>query len=64
MAKNKGVRFLITLECGECRLSISKRSQGVSRFFTQKNRRNNPERLQLNKYCSYCNKATLYTELK
>ena len=52
MAKNKGSRILITLECTECRSNNNKRSPGVSRYTTQKNRRNNPERLELKKYCS------------
>ena len=51
MAKNKGTRILITLECINCRSNINKRSSGVSRYITQKNRRNNPERLELKKYC-------------
>ena len=55
MAKNKGTRILITLECTECRSNLNKRSPGVSRYSTQKNRRNNPERLELKKYCSHCN---------
>lgn len=47
MAKNKGTRILITLECTECRTNTNKRSEGVSRYTTQKNRRNNPERIEL-----------------
>lgn len=64
MAKNKGSRILITLECTECRLNINKRSLGVSRYITQKNRRNNPERLELKKYCSHCNKQIIHKEIK
>lgn len=64
MAKNKGTRILITLECINCRSNINKRSSGVSRYITQKNRRNNPERLELKKYCPHCNKATLHKEIK
>lgn len=59
--KNKGVRIFITLECQECR---SKPIKGVSRYLTQKNRRNNPERLELKKYCSNCNKHTIHKEIK
>jgi len=36
MAKNKGVRILITLECTECRSNLNKRSNGVSRYMTKK----------------------------
>jgi len=45
MAKSKGNRILITLECTECRSNTNKKSNGVSRYTTQKNRRNNPERI-------------------
>lgn len=64
MAKNKGTRILITLECIECRSNTEKRSPGVSRYLTQKNRRNNPERLELKKYCPHCNKKTIHKEIK
>ena len=64
MAKNKGTRILITLECTECRFNKNKRSSGVSRYLSQKNRRNNPERLELKKYCRFCNKATIHKEIK
>jgi large subunit ribosomal protein L33 len=64
MAKNKGSRILITLECIECRSNNNKRSAGVSRYSTQKNRRNNPERLELRKYCAHCNKPTIHKEIK
>jgi len=65
MAKGKGTRVLVTLECLKCRLAnVNKRSNGVSRYLTQKNRRNNPERLELKKYCSYCNITTLHKEIK
>ena len=64
MAKRKGTRILITLECTECYLNLNKRSKGVSRYSTQKNRRNNPERLELKKYCPHCNKSTIHKETK
>jgi len=64
MAKNKGTRILITLECTECRSNLNKNSIGVSRYHTHKNRRNNPERLELKKYCQHCNKATIHKEIK
>merc|ERR1712176_658532 len=46
MAKTKGVRVIITLECTTCRTNTDKRSNGVSRYTTMKNRRNTPERLE------------------
>lgn len=64
MAKNKGTRIFIMLECTECRSNLNKRSTGVSRYSTQKNRRNNPERLELKKYCPHCNKKTIHKEIK
>lgn len=64
MAKNKGVRLIITLECTECRTNINKRAPGVSRYTTTKNRRNTTGRLELSKYCRYCNKHTIHKEIK
>lgn len=64
MAKSKGSRILITLECTECRTNSNKRSLGISRYLTQKNRRNNPERLELKKYCPNCNRKTIHKEIK
>ena len=66
MAKSKGVRILVTLECVECRtVPLSeKRLPGVSRYSTTKNRRNNPERLELMKFCPQLNKMTLHREIK
>jgi large subunit ribosomal protein L33 len=37
---------------------------GVSHYITEKNRRNNPARLELKKYCSLCNKQTIHKEMK
>jgi large subunit ribosomal protein L33 len=64
MAKNKGPRVQVTLECTECRTSNIKRRPGVSRYLTQKNRRNTLEKLALKKYCRYCNKHTIHKEIK
>ena len=52
MAK-KGTRIVVTLECTESRSvpSSEKRSAGVSRYTTEKNRRNTTERLELKKFC-------------
>ncbi len=64
MSKNKGTRILITLECTDCRSNNNKRSSGVSRYLTKKNRRNTPERIQLKKYCPNCNSQTFHKEIK
>jgi large subunit ribosomal protein L33 len=64
MAKNKGSRILVTLECTECKTNLNKRSPGVSRYSTKKNRRNNPNRLELKKFCPHCNMHQLHKETK
>lgn len=66
MAKSKGPRIMITLECTECRQKDTsmKRSAGVSRYLTSKNRRNTPEKLEISKFCRYCNKHTVHKEIK
>ena len=46
MAKKRGeARQLITLQCAECR---------ERNYNTEKNRRNDTGRLELNKYCGRC----------
>ncbi len=64
MAKSKDVRITITLECTECRTNTNKRSPGVSRYTTQKNRRNTTGRMELKKFCPHCNKHTVHKETK
>jgi large subunit ribosomal protein L33 len=64
MAKSKGPRIMITLECSECRKNTFKRANGVSRYLTSKNRRNTPDKLEISKFCRYCNKHTLHKETK
>jgi|TARA_B110000046_G_scaffold178992_1_gene207573 large subunit ribosomal protein L33 len=64
MAKAKGTRLVITLECTECRKNESKRSAGVSRYTTKKNRKNTPERIELKKFCPHCNAHTIHKEIK
>ncbi|MGD2161707.1 MAG: 50S ribosomal protein L33 [Anaerolineales bacterium] len=54
MAK-KGMRPVVTLECTECR---------ERNYTTAKNRRNDPGRIELNKYCKRCQKHTLHRETK
>ena len=56
MAKNKGVRIGITLEC--------QTSEGVYRYRTTKNRRNTPDRLELKKYCPLSKKHEIFKEIK
>nr|AUT83474.1 ribosomal protein L33 [Carex pallescens] len=65
MAKGKDLRVRIFLECTSCvRRSINKRSIGISRYITQKNRSNTLNLLELRKFCRYCNKHMTHREIK
>ncbi len=64
MASKKGTRIIITLECTECRTNPDKRKNGVSRYTTQKNRRNHSGRIEFKKYCPNCNRHTMHKETK
>ncbi len=61
MAKKGTQRNQIYVECTSCRTSGV---PGVSRYTTMKNRRNNPDRLELTKYCRYERKRTVHREIK
>ena len=64
MAK-KGARVVVTLECTEARTSSEpRRSNGVSRYTTEKNKRNTTERLELKKFNPHLNKMTIHKEIK
>lgn len=64
MAK-KGTRVVVTLECTEARTSSApRRSNGVSRYTTEKNKRNTTERLELKKFNPHLNKMTIHKEIK
>lgn len=67
MGKNKGSRITITLEC-ECKNNkkntINKRKNGISRYTTSKNKRNTPNRLEMKKFCKYCNCHVNFKEIK
>ncbi len=54
MAK-KGNRVLVTLQCTEC---------NERNYITSKNRRNDPQRLELRKYCPRCRHHTLHRETR
>jgi large subunit ribosomal protein L33 len=55
MAKKKGVRPVITLECTNCK---------ERNYTTEKNRRNDPARMELKKYCPRCKEHTMHREIK
>jgi large subunit ribosomal protein L33 len=59
--KSKGNRILIVLECTEQRKTDV---PGISRYVTEKNRKNTPERLELKKYNPYMKKVTVHKEIK
>lgn len=65
MAKNKGSRIVITLECvSEKGNKDWKRKKGAFRYTTQKNRRNTPGRIELKKFCPHSNCHKLFKEIK
>jgi large subunit ribosomal protein L33 len=54
MAK-KEVRLIINLACQDCKRR---------NYATKKNRQNDPDRLELKKYCPFCRKHTAHKETK
>lgn len=62
MAKKKGIgRMVVTLECTEQKDSGV---PGMSRYTTQKNKKNTPGRLELKKYNRFLKRHTLHREIK
>ncbi|MBM4463436.1 MAG: 50S ribosomal protein L33 [Chloroflexi bacterium] len=55
MAKKADVRGIIHLACTQCRERT---------YTTTKNRKNDPQRLELKKYCPRCRTQTLHREAK
>ena len=49
------MRVRITLACSECK---------QRNYDTMKNKKNDPDRIELNKYCKFCRKHTLHKETK
>ncbi|MBR2216130.1 MAG: 50S ribosomal protein L33 [Selenomonadaceae bacterium] len=49
------MRNAVTLACTECK---------SRNYQTNKNKKNNPDRLEFNKYCKFCKKHTLHKETK
>jgi large subunit ribosomal protein L33 len=60
MAK-KGSRVQVILECSEHKTSGM---PGTSRYITQKNKKNNPERIELKKFNAILRKYTIHKEIK
>jgi len=59
--KSKGNRNQIILECTEHKTSGV---AGTSRYVTEKNRKNTPDRLELKKYNPILRKYTIHREIK
>ncbi|MDD2818338.1 MAG: 50S ribosomal protein L33 [Actinobacteria bacterium] len=55
MAKASDVRPKITLACEDCK---------HRNYITKKNRRNDPDRLEMKKHCMNCNKHTVHKETR
>ena len=49
------MRVKITLRCNECK---------QRNYNTVKNKKNDPDRLEMNKYCPFCRKHTVHSETK
>ena len=60
MAKKKGSRIKITLECTEARGE----GKPPSRYITTKNRNNTRARLELKKYNPFLRRHTLHREIR
>ena len=50
-----GMRVKITLRCNECK---------QRNYNTVKNKKNDPDRLEMKKYCPFCRKHTVHSETK
>jgi len=50
-----GARVRVTLECTECK---------QRNYDTMKNKKNDPERIELRKYCKFCRRETTHKETK
>ena len=61
MAKKKGNRVQVILECIEHKISGL---PGTSRYITTKNRKNTTKRLELKKYNPIMRKQTIHKEIK
>lgn len=49
------MRVIITLACTECK---------QRNYASNKNKRNNPDRMEKKKYCKFCNGQTLHRETR
>ncbi len=49
------MRVKVTLACTECK---------QRNYVSKKNKKNDPDRLEMNKHCKFCRKHTLHKETK
>ena len=49
------MRVKVVLRCNECK---------QRNYNTKKNKKNTPDKLEMNKYCRFCRKHTVHTETK
>jgi large subunit ribosomal protein L33 len=49
------MRVKVTMACTECK---------QRNYNTKKNKKNDPDRLEMNKFCKFCKKHTLHRETK
>lgn len=49
------MRVIITLACTNCK---------QRNYTSNKNKRNNPDRMELKKYCKFCNETTPHRETR
>lgn len=49
------VRTKVTLECTECK---------QRNYFTTKDKKTHPDRMEIKKYCPFCRKHTLHRETR
>jgi large subunit ribosomal protein L33 len=49
------MRVNVTLACTECK---------QRNYITKKNKKNNPDRIELKKYCKFCNSHTVHRETR
>ncbi|MFA7186842.1 MAG: 50S ribosomal protein L33 [Dehalococcoides mccartyi] len=55
MAKKTDTRIVINMACTDC---------GERNYTTEKNKRNDPRRIELSKYCPRCREAKVQRETK
>ena len=49
------MRVTVTMACTECK---------QRNYTTKKNKKNNPDRIEISKYCKFCKKHTAHRETK